>query len=69
MISRILLGASATIILFLGGVHLAYTAFTHKFNPTEERRSLRGESALLCRTGLGLRASLRMECGRQRQGE
>jgi len=35
MISRILLGASATIILFLGGLHLAYTAFTHKFNPTE----------------------------------
>ena len=26
---------SAAIILFLGGVHLTYTAFTHKFNPTE----------------------------------
>jgi hypothetical protein len=32
MISRILIGA---IILFLGGVHLAYTFFTHKFSPTE----------------------------------
>jgi hypothetical protein len=35
MISRILLCASAAIILFLGGVHLVYTAFTHKLDPTE----------------------------------
>jgi hypothetical protein len=37
MISRILLCASAAIILFLGGVHLVYTAFTHKLDPTEEQ--------------------------------
>src|SRR5215467_9828020 len=35
MIPRILIGACATIVLFLGGVHLAYTLFTHKFSPTE----------------------------------
>jgi hypothetical protein len=35
MISRILMSACATIILFLGSVHLAYTFFTHKFSPTE----------------------------------
>ncbi len=35
MISRILIGACAAIILFLGGVHLAYTFFTQKFSPTE----------------------------------
>ena len=35
MISRILLDDSLGILLFLGGVHLAYTAFTHKFNPTD----------------------------------
>ena len=35
MISRILIGACAAIILFLGGVHLAYTFFTHQFSPTE----------------------------------
>ena len=35
MISRILIGASAAIILFLGSVHLAYTFFTPKFNPTD----------------------------------
>ena len=35
MISRILIGACATIILFLGSVHLAYTFFTHKFSPSQ----------------------------------
>jgi hypothetical protein len=30
MLSRILLSASAAIMLFLGGVHLVYTALTHK---------------------------------------
>src|SRR5215467_501436 len=35
MIPRILIGACAAIVLFLGGVHLAYTLFTHKFSPTE----------------------------------
>lgn len=29
MIPRILIGACAAIVLFLGGVHLAYTFFTH----------------------------------------
>lgn|SRR5215468_5608425 len=37
MISRILIGACAAIMLFLGSVHLAYTFFTHKFSPTEEQ--------------------------------
>ena len=37
MISRILISASAGIILFLGSVHLAYTFLTHKFSPTEEQ--------------------------------
>ena len=37
MISRILISASAGIILFLGGVHLAYTFLTHKFSPTEKQ--------------------------------
>lgn len=37
MISRTLIGASAAIILYLGGVHLVYTAFTHKLNPAEEQ--------------------------------
>ena len=37
MISRILIGASAGIILFLGSVHLAYTFLTHKFSPTEKQ--------------------------------
>ena len=35
MISRMLLGASAAIILYLGGVHLAYTMFTQNFSPTD----------------------------------
>ena len=35
MIPRILIGACAAIVLFLGGMHLAYTFFTHKFSPTE----------------------------------
>lgn len=35
MIPRILIGACAAIVLFLGGVHLAYTFFTHNFSPTE----------------------------------
>jgi hypothetical protein len=35
MISRTLLSASAAIMLFLGGVHLLYTAFTPKLNPSE----------------------------------
>src|SRR5215472_16717804 len=35
MISRILIGISAAIILLLGGIHLVYTAFTHKLNPAE----------------------------------
>lgn len=35
MIARILLSASAAIILFLGAVHLKYTAFTHLLNPVE----------------------------------
>jgi hypothetical protein len=37
MISRILISASAGIILFLGSVHLAYTFLTHKFSPTEKQ--------------------------------
>jgi hypothetical protein len=36
MISRILIGACAAIILFLGCVHLEYTFFTQKFSPTDE---------------------------------
>lgn len=35
MIARILLSASAAITLFLGAVHLQYTAFTHTLNPVE----------------------------------
>lgn len=35
MISRILIGTCSAIMLFLGSVHLAYTFFTHKFNPIE----------------------------------
>ena len=35
MIARILLSTSAAITLFLGGVHLKYTAFTRKLNPVE----------------------------------
>jgi hypothetical protein len=37
MISRILIGACAAIILFLGCVHLEYTFFTQKFSPTDEQ--------------------------------
>jgi hypothetical protein len=37
MIARILLSASAAITLFLGAVHLKYTAFTHTLNPVEEQ--------------------------------
>jgi hypothetical protein len=37
MPSRILLGASAAIILFIGSVHLRYTAFTHKLDPADGR--------------------------------
>jgi hypothetical protein len=37
MISRILISASAGIILFLSSVHLAYTFLTHKFSPTEKQ--------------------------------
>ncbi|HWY69884.1 MAG TPA: hypothetical protein VNX88_14530 [Terriglobales bacterium] len=37
MISRILIGASAAMILYLGSVHLEYTFFTHNFSPTEEQ--------------------------------
>ena len=35
MISRMLLAASAAIVLFLGSVHLAYTMFTQNFSPTD----------------------------------
>lgn len=35
MISRILIGLSAAIILYLGGTHLVYTAFTHGLDPAE----------------------------------
>jgi hypothetical protein len=35
MTSRILIGSSAVIFLYLGSVHLAYTLLIHKFNPTE----------------------------------
>ena len=35
MISRLLIGSSAAILLYLGSVHLAYTLLTHKFSPTE----------------------------------
>jgi hypothetical protein len=35
MTSRILIGSSAVILLYLGSVHLAYTLLTHKFNPAE----------------------------------
>ena len=37
MISRILIGASAAMILYLGSVHLEYTFFTRNFSPTEEQ--------------------------------
>ena len=37
MTSRILIGSSAAILLYLGSVHLAYTLLTHKFNPTERQ--------------------------------
>jgi hypothetical protein len=37
MISRILINASAGIILSLGSVHLAYTFLTHKFSPPEKQ--------------------------------
>ena len=37
MTSRILISASAGIILFLGSVHLAYTFLTHRFSPTEKQ--------------------------------
>jgi|SRR5215469_606237 len=37
MISRILFSASAAIILFIGSVHLTYTAFTHKLDPADGR--------------------------------
>ena len=36
MISRILIGASAAIMPFLGGIHLAYTFLTHKFCPLRQ---------------------------------
>ena len=35
MISRLLVAASAAIILYLGSVHLAYTMFTQNFSPTD----------------------------------
>ena len=35
MISRILIGACAAIILFFGSVHLAYTFFTDKLTPVD----------------------------------
>ena len=35
MIARILINASAGIVLFLGTVHLAYTLLTDKFSPRE----------------------------------
>jgi len=35
MTSRILIGSSAVILLYLGSLHLAYTLLTHKFSPTE----------------------------------
>jgi hypothetical protein len=35
MISRILLAASAAIVLYLGSVHLALTMFTQNFSPTD----------------------------------
>ena len=35
MISRVLIGACAAIILYLGSVHLAYTFFTQNFHPTD----------------------------------
>src|SRR5215469_4488955 len=35
MISRIFIGISAAITLYLGGIHLVYTAFTNKLNPAE----------------------------------
>jgi hypothetical protein len=35
MVARILLSASAAITLFLGGIHLKYTALMNKLNPVE----------------------------------
>ena len=35
MTSRILIGISAAIILYLGSIHLVYTAFTQTLNPAE----------------------------------
>jgi hypothetical protein len=35
MISRILIASSAAIILFFGGLHLAYTFFTDQLTPVE----------------------------------
>lgn len=36
MIPRILVAASAAIVLVLGFLHLAYTFFTRKLNPRDE---------------------------------
>jgi hypothetical protein len=35
MISRMLIAASAAIILFVGSLHLAYVLFTHEFSPSD----------------------------------
>ena len=35
MISRILIGACAAIILYFGGVHLEYTFFTDQLTPVD----------------------------------
>ena len=37
MISRMLIAASAAIILFVGSLHLAYVLFTHEFSPIRDR--------------------------------
>ena len=37
IISRILIGGCAAVILFLGSVHLAYTFFTDKFSLTDSQ--------------------------------
>ena len=37
MTSRILIGSSAVILLYLGSVHLAYTLLSHQFSPADRQ--------------------------------
>jgi hypothetical protein len=64
MISRILLSASAAIMLFLGGVHLVYTAFTHKLNPSEGQveRAMRRTPIRISAQNPGVECLDRLQC-------